>query len=99
MPPFVTTAHIYSAYFERNLGLLWMVPTNTKWNTFTHSMAIMESKAPVSQLVNADDTSVIEIKTQQVIPYTLNKVILMCQLKKIHVFFLSVQSSCRHFTN
>ena len=31
---------------------------------FLHNTVVVESKAPVSQLVNADDTSVIEIKTQ-----------------------------------
>ena len=30
----------------------------------TQSYVLKQSKAPVSQLVNADDTSVIEIKTQ-----------------------------------
>ena len=53
-------------------------------------LSFNKSKALVSQLVNADDTSVIEIKTQlQIILYRLNKIILMRRLKSFCLFFYS----------
>ena len=44
----------------------------------------IESKAPVSQLVNADDTSVIEIKTQHYLESTRNYIFAQFLMKNNH---------------
>ena len=52
------------AFQEKFLSICTPANLVPREDCFIGASSIIRSKAPVSQLVNADDTSVIEIKTQ-----------------------------------